>query len=148
MISLFARVEALQQFTKPREESKADILLAVKKGLVTPEDAYLMLQGIGFTPEAAEFILTVRAETTPFSPISFTEFKDLTTKYKIATGREVKPMSEEIKKAAEKVTKLTGELQALNLAIEAEERGLIDVPEVRVRLRTEIGEFVRLLASV
>ncbi len=108
-----------------REASKADIIAAVKMGLITPEDAYLMLQDIGFTPEASEFILAVKAEVSPFSPINFAEFKDLTQKYRLAAGMEAKPMPEEIKKAADEVVKLTSEVEALNRSIEEEQRGLV-----------------------
>jgi len=126
---------------REREASKADILLAVKKGLVHPEDGYLMLQDIGFTPEASEFILAVRAETSPFSPINFAEFKDRTAKYKIATGREAKPMPEELKAAAEEVVKLTDEVEALTLSITEEKRGLIEdetLPEAAKKRLTEL----------
>ena len=108
-----------------REASKADIVAAVKKGLITPEDAYLMLQDIGFTPEAAMFILEVKAEVSPFSPINFAEFKDRTTKYKIAAGLEERPMPEEIKKAAGEVVKLTADLEALQKSIDTEQLGLV-----------------------
>jgi len=111
--------------TRDKEASKADILLAVKKGLITPEDGYLMLLDLGFTPEAAQFILAVRAETSPFSPVSYSEFKDLTHKYRIASGMEAKEMPEELKKAADEVVRLTRELEALKLSIKEEERGLI-----------------------
>ena len=73
---------------REREASKADILLGVKKGLITPEEGYGMLLDLGFTPEAADFILMVKAEESPFSPIDFAEFKDLTQKYRIAAGKE------------------------------------------------------------
>ena len=115
-----------------REASKADIIAAVKKGLITPEDAYLMLQDIGFTPEAAMFILEVKAEVSPFSPINFAEFKGLTQKYRVAAGMEAKPMPEEIKTAADEVVKLTAEVEALERSIVEEKRGLIDqevIPE-------------------
>jgi len=112
---------------RQREASKADIILAVKKELITPEDAYLMLLDIGFTPEASEFILSVRAETSPFSPVTFAEFKDRTGKYKRATGREVKPMTEELKAAAAEKVRLTDEVEALKRAVKDEERGLIDI---------------------
>ncbi|GAI88128.1 unnamed protein product, partial [marine sediment metagenome] len=80
---------------------------------------------IDFTPEASAFILEVKAEVSPFSPISYAEFKDLTQKYRLAAGMEAKPMPEEIKKAAEVVIMLTGERDALMRAIEEEQRGLV-----------------------
>jgi len=109
-----------------REASKADIVAAVKKDLITPEDAYLMLQDIDFTPEASQFILSVRAEVSAFSPINYPEFKERTQKYRVAAGMEVKPMPEELKKAAEEVVQITGEVEALQRSLEEEERGLVD----------------------
>jgi len=129
--------------TEPRdkEASKADIVKAVKTGLITPEDGYLMLQDIGFTPEASQFILMVQAESSPFSPVNFAEFKDLTTKYKIAIGKEEKPMPEEIKTAAAEVVRLTSEVEALQRSLKEEERGLIsteNLPEAATAERDEL----------
>ncbi|MBA7574817.1 hypothetical protein ES708_16632 [subsurface metagenome] len=89
-----------------------------------------MLQDIDFTPEASQFILEVKAEVSPFSPINYAEFKDLTQKYRVAAGMEAKPMPEEIKKAAEVVVTITAEVDALTQSIEGEERGLIDQPVI------------------
>jgi len=121
---------------KLREASKADILLGVKKGLITPEEGYSMLLDLGFTPEAADFILMVKAEESPFSPINFAEFKDLTKKYRRAAGMGIVETPEEIKKAAGVVVTLTGEVEALTRSIEEEKRGLIDqeaLPEEATR---------------
>ncbi len=113
-----------------REASKADIVAAVKKDLITPEDAYLMLQDINFTPEAAQFILAVKAEVSAFSPVSYSEFKERTQKLRRAAGLEVKPMSEEIKQAAQELIRIKGEIDSLKRSIAEEKRGLIEVEEV------------------
>jgi len=110
---------------RQREASKADIVKAVKTGLITPEEAYLMLQDIGFTPEASQFILMVQAESSPFSPMSYNEFKDLTQKYRVVAGREAKPMSEELRAAAAEVVKLTREVESLEAAVKEEEKTLV-----------------------
>ena len=110
---------------RAREASKADIVLAVKKGLITPEEAYLMLQDLGFTPEAAQFILMVKAEVSPFSPMSYQEFKDTTGKWRKAAGMKVEPMTEGIRQAAAEVVKLTKDITALHDAIKEEDRGLV-----------------------
>jgi len=111
---------------RAREASKADIVLAVKKGLITPEEAYLMLQDLGFTPEAAQFILMVKAEVSPFSPMSYQEFKDTTGKWRKAAGMKAEPMTEEIRLAAAEVVKLAKDIAALQDAIKEEERGLME----------------------
>jgi len=124
---------------RDREASKADIVLAVKKGLITPEDAYLMLQDIGFTPEASQFILEVRAEASPFSPRSFDEFKDRAVKYRKAIGLEVTEMPEELKAAAGEVVRLTKEVKDLEDAVVEEKKKLLDLeplpPEAEDRLK-------------
>jgi len=124
-----------------REASKADIVAAVKQGLITPEKAYLMLLDIGFSAEASNFILMVRAEVSPFSPISYEEFRNLTQKYRRAIGREAKPMSEEIIAAGALVVRLTRETEDLQKTIKEEERGLIAdeaIPEAASARRDEL----------
>jgi hypothetical protein len=112
--------------SREREASKADIVLGVKRGLITQEEGYLMLLDLGFSPEAAEFVLLVKTEESPFSPRDFAEFKDLTHKYRLAAGREVRPMSEELKAAAAVVVRVTGEIEALERAIAEERRTIVD----------------------
>ena len=124
-----------------REASKADIVAAVKKGLITSENAYLMLLDIGFSAEAANFILMVRAEVSPFSPINYGEFKELTQKYRVVVGKEGKPMSEELIAAGAEVVKLTKDVKALQDAINAEGRTLIAkevLPEAATARRDEL----------
>ena len=110
---------------KLKEASKADILLGVKKGVITPEEGYNMLIAQDFTAEAASFILTVHAEESPFSPINFAEFADLTQKYRKASGLEGPPMSDEIKRAAADVIRLTTDRDLIQKSIEQEKRGLL-----------------------
>jgi len=131
---------------KGKEASKADIITAVKKGLITAEEGYLMLQAIGFTPEAAQFILSVQAETSPFSPLDFAEFKDLTQKYRRSQGMEAKPVSEELKKAAAEKVRLAGEVKSLRESLAAEEKTLIGqevLPFLATRRREELGVALR-----
>ncbi|MBW2673611.1 MAG: hypothetical protein JRD89_09395 [Deltaproteobacteria bacterium] len=110
---------------REREASKADIVLAVKKGLITPEDGYLMLQDIGFTPEASQFILMVRAEESPFSPMSYQEFKDVTGKWRKAVGMASEALTEKIRQAAAEVVKLTKDLEILKTRVREEEAKLV-----------------------
>jgi len=139
---------------RDKEASKADIVLAVKKGVITPEDAYLMLQDIDYSPEAAQFILTVRAESSPFSPVNLGEFKDLTQKWRRAIGMKGKAVPEELKKAADAVVRTTKEVESLKAAIAEEEKGLIEAEvlppeatkkrdELRVSLHRAEAELAR-----
>ncbi len=126
LLKIFDAQVKLPEEPRQREASKADIVLAVTKGLIAPEEAYLMLLDLDFTPEASQFILWVKAEVSPFSPVNYAEFKDRAHKYRVATGMEAKPMPEEVKKAADLVVALSGEVEALERSIADEERGLID----------------------
>jgi len=110
---------------REREASKADIVLAVKKGLITAEEGYLMLQDIGFTPEASQFILMVKAEVSPFSPMAYQEFKDITGKWRKAAGVEGTPEAEALRHAAAEVVKLTRDIEVLKERVKDEERGLV-----------------------
>lgn len=139
---------------RAREASKADIVLAVKKGLITPEEAYLMLQDLGFTPEAAQFILMVKAEVSPFSPMSYQEFKNTTGKWRKAAGMKAEPMTEEIRLAAAEVVKLAKDIAALQDAIKEEERGLMkdevlptEATEKRDELRVSLHRAESALAA-
>jgi hypothetical protein len=127
--------------TRDREASKADIVLAVKKGLITPEDGYLMLQDIGFTPEASQFILMVQAESSPFSPMAYQEFKDLTGKYRKAAGVEATPEVEELRKAGAEVVKLSKDLEILKASLTEADRKLISaevLPPEATKRRDEL----------
>ena len=126
---------------REREASKADIILAVKKGLLTQQDGYLMLLDLGFTPEASEFIIEVRTEESPFSPRSLAEFKDRSVKYRRAAGMEVSEMPDELKEAAAQVVELTREVEDLNRSVTAEERLMVKAevfPETAMEKLTEL----------
>ena len=137
--------EMIQQKVKPQEPERVDegkaltkteIYKGVKAGLITWDEGIELLQDLGYDYDEADYILTINVETLAGSPETFEDFKAITQKYKIATGREAKPMPEEIKKAADEVVRLTADVEALELSIKEEERGLIDqevIPEETTR---------------
>jgi len=124
-----------------REASKADIVLAVKKGLITQEQGYLMLQDVGFTPEASEFILWVQTETSPFSPTTFDEFQDLTGKWRRAAGMNTKSLPEALRDASQRVLELTNEIQVLQKALADEEAKFADIALVPEDLLAPVKEL-------
>jgi hypothetical protein len=71
---------------KQKEVTKADIVSGVKKGLLSPEEGYLWLQDIGYSPESSNFILTLAIVPTGGSPDSYTEFKKITQAYRASQG--------------------------------------------------------------
>ena len=142
------RVETMiQEKIKPEEAArvedgraltKTEIYKGVKKELITWEQGIELLMELDYGYDEADYILAINVGVLEGSPETFAEFKDLTTKYRRATGREVKPMSEELKKAADEVVRVTGDIEALNLAIKEEKAGLIEgevlPPEATARL--------------
>ncbi len=106
--------------------TKTEIYKGVKKEVISWGEGLELLMDLGYSEDEADYILAINVAVEAGSPETFAEFKDLTTKYKIAAGREVKPMPEEIKTAAAEVVRLTGEVAALELSIVEEKRGLIE----------------------
>lgn len=108
-----------------REASKADIIAAVKKGVLVQEEAYLMLQGIGFSPEAAEFILEVRTESSPFSPRNYEEFTARTGLWRQTVRADRVVGDDELRAAGSELVKIKNEVKVLRAAVEEEERTLV-----------------------
>jgi len=124
-----------------RDLTKSEIYTGVKKGVITRAEGIELIVDLGYTMEQAEYILDVRVGALEGSPETFEEFKDLTQKWKIAIGKEEKPMPEELKKAAEEVVRLTGEVEALKEALVKEERGLVEeevLPAAATKKRDEL----------
>lgn len=120
-----------------RQESKADIIKAVKKGLITHEDGYLRLLDIGFSGDASTFILSVYVEVEPFSPTTPSEFKALINQYKKAQGMEVEDISPEVIEAERNLLNLQ---KRIEVATQRGDLALLDTlepqfAEAQVKLR-------------
>ncbi len=116
--------------------TKTEIYKGVKKDVINWGEGIELLQDLGYDYDEADYILTINVEAQAGSPETFEAFKAITQKYKLAAGREGKPMSEELKKAAEDVVRLTGEVEAIEKSIEEEKRGLIEgeaIPEAATK---------------
>jgi len=105
LLKIFEAAAKPPEEPRAREVSKADITKAVKDGLIEPEEGYLMLQDIGFSPEAAAFILAVRAEASPFSPTTRLELEKQIQLYKQAEGLKTDMIPEEIIEAEKEVAR-------------------------------------------
>jgi alkylhydroperoxidase/carboxymuconolactone decarboxylase family protein YurZ len=127
------------------EASKADIVLGVKKGLITQSEGHAMLLDLGYAPAAADFILTVQTTESPFSPVNFDEFKDRTQKWRLAAGMEGKPMTEEIKKLGADVVRLSAEVAALEKAIKAEQGKLVPDTVIPAEATARVRELQAVL---
>lgn len=94
LVRIYTAVVEKPTEERKRQESKADIITAVKKGIIGPQEGYLRLLDIDFTPEASEFILTVRAEESPFSPQTPSEFLNTVNKYRRSIGLSIHETTE------------------------------------------------------
>lgn len=91
--------------------------------------------------EEAKFKLEVYGAVEAGSPETMVEYKELTQRWRRASGREGKLPPEELKKAAAELARLTKEVEALQKSIEEEERGLLDteiLPEEATAKRDEL----------
>lgn len=127
-----ARVE------KERDLTKTDIVNGVKKDIITFGEGVELLRDLGYDADEAEYILTVALTTAGGSPETFAEFKALTQKWRLAVGQTSKPVSEELKAAAQEVVRLTEEVKRLEGVVEAKEWEIVDItavaPEVTEQL--------------
>lgn len=113
LVGLYLNLIYIGSTTKSKEDVRQDIVEGVKKGLLTNQEAFTILTQIGFTESEAQFIMMVNAETSPFSPTSFAEFKELTDMYKRATGKTVIDIEVRIRLAASDLLAANNQVQAL-----------------------------------
>lgn len=125
----------IQEKTKPEEAglveegkalTKTEIYKGVREERITRDQAIDLLMDLNYNLAQAEYLLDVNVAVGAGSPETYEEYKDLTTKYKIAIGKAERPMTEELKKAGEEVVRLTGEVESLQRSIEEEKRGLVE----------------------
>lgn len=119
-----------------RQLTVTDIIMWLKKYPDEEEHAIELIMDLGYSRTAAEFKIDARIAAEAGSPETYEEFKAITNKYRIATGREEKPMPEELKRAGTEVVRLTGELEALEESIRKESETLIPgevLPEATTR---------------
>jgi len=141
MIQTKIKPQEPERVEEGRSLTKTEIYKGVKKGVISWEQGIELLMDLGYDYDEADYILTINVESLADSPETFEEFKAITQKYRIATGREEKPMPEELKKAAEEVVRLTGEVEALEQSIEEEKRGLIEAEGVPGEATARLDEL-------
>ncbi len=124
-----------------REASKADIVKGVKKGLIDREEGYLRLIDIGFEPTAADFILFVQVEESPFSPVDFSEFKAITSKWRKATAMTTPQFQAKIREARDDLVQITDEVKSLEEAVRAEGQAIINVDIVPDETKARLVEL-------
>jgi len=117
--------EAPERVTKERDLTKTDIIKGVKKEVISHSQGIELLMDLGYSEDEADYVIAINLAAEAGSPETFEEFKDITTRYKIAIGKEAKPMPEELIAAAQELARVTKEVEALERSIVEEERGLI-----------------------
>lgn len=145
LLKLYDSVLSLLTKQKSRLASQADLVTGVKQGLITPEQAYQMLTDLGFTAEESQFILEVAPEASPFSPMSYEEFKGVTQLYRQSQGLETEPITPGLLQMKAQLAQ--GELEGRTTEME-QQRLRIDTVrrKRRQRLITREQEIAELLA--
>lgn len=108
-----------------RNLTMALIVEGVKKGVISEPEGIELLMDLGYDRDEAEYIITVRVETVTGSPENMEQFRDITQKYRKAVGLPSKPVTEELKKAAAELLRLTKDVEALRQAVKEERDKLV-----------------------
>jgi len=91
-------IATLEKIAEVRERdlTKADIIKAVKKGVISQEDAYLMLLNIGYDDSESIFILTINPTAEAGSPSTYNEFRVMAQSYRDSIGLPSKKITQEM----------------------------------------------------
>jgi hypothetical protein len=125
LIQTKVKAAASEKLAKDKDLTAAEIIKGVKKVVITQEEGLELLQDLGYDAWEAEFKMAIEVAVETGSPETYAEFKDLTQKFRKATGAEVKPMTEEIKRLGADVVRLSAEVSALERTIKEEQGKLI-----------------------
>ena len=143
--------EDVEEMVKTRDLTKADILNAMKKEVITIPQARDMLVDQDWTPQQADILILVKLGVSSFedlptvlvgtSPRDYAGFKALTQRYRRAIGMEGKPVPEELKKAADELVMTSKEVETLKASLKEAEAKLIEeevLPEAATKERDEL----------
>ena len=111
--------------TAEKELTKAEIIKGVKKEVLSWDEGVELIMDLDYDAATAELILAINLTAAAGSPETVEEYRDLTQKYRKAMGMSAKPVTEELKKAAASVVRLSGEVKSLTEAIEVEKKTLV-----------------------
>ena len=137
------KVKAAQpeRTVKEKELTKSEIVKGVKTKVISWDEGLDLLMDLGYEKDEADFILAINITTAAGSPETYDEYKDLTSKYRLAAGREVKPMPEELKKAGAEVVRLTKEVESLKRSVAEEEAKLVKVEPLPEEATKKLNEL-------
>jgi len=126
MIETKIKAAQPERTANERDLTKSEIVKGVKKEVISDREGIELLMDMGYDEDEADYILAINIAAAAGSPETFAEFKDLTQKYRLASGKEAKPMPEELKQAAQQLIQLRKEVDSLKAAVAAEEATLVD----------------------
>lgn len=79
---------------KTRELTRADITAGVKKGILEPKEGFEALLDMDYSPENVAYILELKADVSPFSPATPSDFNNLVIMYRKALGMDFSTATE------------------------------------------------------
>jgi len=121
--------------------TKTEIYKGVKLGVITYEQGLDLLMDLNYSRDQADYLLTTNVQALAGSPETYIDFKDMTQKYRKAVGLESQAVTDELRKAANEVVKLTRDLKSLQDGLTEEDRKLIEaevLPPEATKRRDEL----------
>jgi len=141
MIQEKIRPEEPERVEDGKDFTKSEIYKGVKQGVIADWEGIELIMDLGYTRAEAEYLIDINVAVLTGSPETFAEFKDLTTKWRIATGKEATPMPEELKRAADEVVRVSKEVASLEEAIKLEEDKLLAVEVLPEEATAQVTEL-------
>jgi len=139
------KAAASEKLAKDKDLTAAELVKGVKKGVITWDEGLELLQELGYDEWEAEFKLAIDVAVETGSPESYADFKDLTQKWLLATGRKGKPVTEEIKKLGADLAQRAAEVTALEKAVAAEKAKLVPDKVIPAEATARLKELEGLL---
>ena len=127
MIQTKVKPTEQEPITEAKKVSQTAIIKWVKEDIEARwEQGVDLLMDLDYDESGARFVLDAYIAEAG-SPETYEDWKKITTEYKIVTGKEAKPMPEELKAAADEVVRVTKELESLEESIKEEEAKLLEI---------------------
>jgi hypothetical protein len=105
-----------ERVARERDLTKAEIIKGAKLGLISIEDAQALLEGLGYDPWEAQYVLAINLEAGS-SPETLAEFERLVALHRKATGKEAQEPPPELLRAERRA------LEARRAVEEAQAKG-------------------------
>lgn len=124
-----------------KELTKTEIYKGVKTGVISYDQGIELLMDLDYTRDQAEYLLAVNVAVLAGSPETFSEFKDLTGKYKRTVETKGEAMPEELRHLADQVVKLTDETDRIKKTLKDKEATILDEEALPAEEREELSKL-------